>query len=125
MQTSPSVARRFVERFALIAFTLYHLPLFLNNYPSLGGGGFNDTGLAPRWGHVFTPPGVWIARHLFHIAGPLTRDFQGDNGDVAEEFGRLLLCVVLAAATALWWTAADRRRPPGPHPDRRGARAGG
>jgi hypothetical protein len=54
---------------------------------------------------------VWIARHLFRIAGPLTRDFQGDNGDVAEEFGRLLLCVVIAAVAALWWTTADRRKP--------------
>ena len=32
------IARRFAERFGLIAFGLYHLPLFLNNYPSLGGG---------------------------------------------------------------------------------------
>lgn len=105
------VARRLAERFALIAFALYHLPLFLNNYPSLGGGGFNDTGLAPRWGHVFTPPGVWVARHVFHLAGPMPRAYQGDNGDVAEEFGRLLLCVVIGAVVAMVWTAVDRRRP--------------
>lgn len=37
------VARRLLERFALIAFGLYHVPLFLNNYPSLGGGGASDT----------------------------------------------------------------------------------
>ena len=49
------VPRRVLERFALIAFAFYHIPLFLNNYPSLGGGGFND-GLAVRWGHLFTPP---------------------------------------------------------------------
>jgi len=60
--TSPhSVIRRLAERFALIAFGLYHIPLFLNNYPSLGGGGFNDTGLAPRWGRIFTIPSIWVA----------------------------------------------------------------
>ena len=72
-----SVARRLLERFALIAFGLYHVPLFLNNYPSLGGGGFNDDGLAPRWGHVFTPPGVWVARHVFHLTGPMPNRVSG------------------------------------------------
>lgn len=108
---SPGVVRRFLERFALIAFALYHLPLFLNNYPSLGGGGFNDTGLAVRWGRVFTPAGVWVAHHIFHIAGPMPNGYRGDNGDVAEEFGRLLLAVVIGLAGALSWTSADRRRP--------------
>ncbi len=57
-----SLALRALERFAFIAFALYHLPLFVNNYPSLGGGGFNNTGLAPKWGHVFTPVGIgWRA----------------------------------------------------------------
>lgn len=105
-----SVARRFLERFALIAFALYHLPLFVNNYPSLGGGGFNDNGLAVRWGHVFTPPGIWVAHHIFHISGPMPNGYRGDNGDVAEEFGRLLLGVVIGAVAALWWTRSDRRK---------------
>ncbi|MDG6146496.1 hypothetical protein NF717_12705, partial [Lactococcus formosensis] len=30
-----SVAFRFLQRFALITLGLYHVPLFLNNYPSL------------------------------------------------------------------------------------------
>jgi len=107
---SGGVTRRFLERFALIAFALYHLPLFLNNYPSLGGGGFNDTGLAVRWGHVFTPAGVWVAHHIFHIAGPMPNGYRGDNGDVAEEFGRLLLAVVIGLVASLWWTSADGRR---------------
>ena len=105
------VVRRFLERFALIAFALYHVPLFLNNYPSLGGGGFNDTGLAVRWGHVFTPAGVWVAHHIFHIAGAMPNGYRGDNGDVAEEFGRLLLAVVIGLVAAASWTIADRRRP--------------
>jgi len=103
--------RRVLERFALVAFGLYHLPLFLNNYPSLGGGGFNDNGLAVRWGHLFTPPGIWVARHLFHVAGPMPNGSRGDNGDVAEEFGRLVLCVAIAVVVAVWWTLADRRKP--------------
>jgi hypothetical protein len=106
-----STLRRFGERFALIAFALYHVPLFLNNYPSLGGGGFNDSGLAVRWGHVFTPAGVWAAHHIFHIAGPMPNGHRGDNGDVAEEFARLLLAVVIGLVGAAWWTSADRRRP--------------
>ena len=109
---SVGVGRRLLERFALIAFGLYHLPLFLNNYPTLGGGGFNDDGLAVRWGHVFTVPGIWVARHLFHIAGPMPRGSAGDNGDVSEEYARLLLCVVLGIAGAIAWTIADRRRSP-------------
>jgi uncharacterized membrane protein YphA (DoxX/SURF4 family) len=103
--------RRAIERFALVVFALYHLPLFLNNYPSLGGGGFDDTGLAAQWGHVFTPPGVWVARHVFHMQGPMPSAYQGDNGDVGEEFGRLLLALVLGALAAAVWTIADRRRP--------------
>ncbi|MEO7086349.1 MAG: hypothetical protein ABI442_03490 [Gemmatimonadaceae bacterium] len=106
-----STGRRLLERFALIAFALYHVPLFLNNYPSLGGGGFEETGLAIRWGHVFTPAGVWVARHVFHMTGPMPGAYQGDNGDVGEEWGRLLLSVVIAAIASLVWTAADRRRP--------------
>jgi hypothetical protein len=108
---SVSAARRLLERFALIVFGLYHLPLFLNNYPTLGGGGFNEDGLAVRWGHVFTVPGIWIARHLFHITGPMLRGSVGDNGDVSEEYARLLLCVLLGIAGAIAWTIADRRRP--------------
>ncbi len=107
------VARRLLERCALIAFALYHVPLFLNNYPSLGGGGFNDDGLAPRWGHVFTPAGVWVARHMFHMTRIMPQAYSGDNGDVGEEFGRLLLAVAIAVVGALVWTAADRRRPRG------------
>jgi len=106
-----SLTRRLLERFALIALGLYHIPLFLNNYPSLGGGGFNDDGLAVRWGHVFTPPGVWVARHVFHMTGPMPTAYQGDNGDVGEEFGRLLLAVGIAVVGAVLWTAADRKRP--------------
>ena len=106
-----SAARRLLERFALIAFGLYHLPLFLNNYPTLGGGGFGENGLAVRWGHVFTVPGMWIARHVFQITGPMAQGSTGDNGDVSEECARLLLCVLLGIAGAIAWTIADRRRP--------------
>jgi hypothetical protein len=107
------VTRRTLERFALIAFGLYHVPLFLNNYPSLGGGGFSDDGLAARWGHVFTPVGAWVARYLFHMTGPMPFAYQGDNGDVGEEFGRLLLSVAIASLGAAVWTWADRKRPGG------------
>ena len=103
--------RRLAGRFALIGFALYHLPLFLNNYPSLGGGGMRESGLAISWGHVFTPPGIWVAHHVFHVAGAMPNGYRGDNGDVAEEFGRLLIAVVIAAVGAVAWTWADRRRP--------------
>ena len=106
-----SVIRRFAERFALIAFGLYHIPLFLNNYPSLGGGGFNDTGLAPLWGRIFTIPSIWVAKVVFHIAKP--GGATGDNGDASEEYARLLICVVVGAIGAIAWTMADRRRPRG------------
>jgi hypothetical protein len=107
---SDGVLRRLVERFAFIAFALYHLPLFLNNYPSLGGGGASEKGLAIAWGRLFTPPGAWVARHLFHMTGPMPYAYQGDNGDVGEEFGRLLLSILIAALGAAAWTFADRRR---------------
>ena len=105
-----SLTRRLVERFALITLALYHLPLFLNNYPSLGGGGM-DTGLAVSWGHVFTPPGMWVARHILGATGPMPSGNQGDNGDVAEEFGRLLLAVTIGVIGAICWSLADRKRP--------------
>ena len=110
MNGAPALPRRLAERFGLIAFGLYHLPLFLNNYPSLGGGGF-PTGLAVSWGHVFTIPGIWLARRLFHMTGPLTMASAGDNGDVGEEFARLILGTAIAAVAAIVWTVADRRRP--------------
>src|SRR4051812_6575510 len=103
--------RRLAERFALIGFALYHLPLLLNNYPSLGGGGMREGGLAISWGHIFTPPGIWVAHHVLRIAGAMPNGYRGDNGDVAEEFGRLLIAVVIAAVGAIGWTWADRRRP--------------
>jgi hypothetical protein len=105
-------ARRLSERFAFVALGLYHLPLFLNNYPSLGGGGF-DEGLAVSWGHIFTWPGIWLARVLFGMTGPMTRASAGDNGDVGEEFARLILAVAVGALVAIAWTWADRRRPRG------------
>ena len=108
---SHHVVRRLIERFALVAFGLYHLPLFLNNYPSFGGGGMSEKGLALSWGHVFTLPGIWVARHVFGLTGPMPNGSRGDNGDVAEEFGRLLLAVVIAVVVAACWTIADRRRP--------------
>ena len=101
---------RLAERFALIGFGLYHIPLFLNNYPSLGGGGMREEGLAISWGHVFTPPGIWVAHHVLHVAGAMPNGYRGDNGDVAEEFGRLLIAVVIAAVVAVGWTWADRRK---------------
>ena len=106
-----SATRRLLERFALIAFGLYHIPLFVNNYPSLGGGGFNDTGLAARWGRIFTVPSIWVAKTLFHIAKP--GNAAGDNGDASEEYARLLICVVVGAIGAIAWTLADRERPRG------------
>jgi hypothetical protein len=90
---------------------LYHLPLFVNNYPSLGGGGFNDTGLAARWGRIFTIPSIWVAKVVFHIAKP--GGATGDNGDTSEEYARLLICVVVGVIGAIVWTLADRRRPRG------------
>jgi len=105
------MTRRLLERCTLIVFGLYHIPLVLNNYPSLGGGGFNDTGLAPQWGRIFTIPSIWVAKTVFHIAKP--SGATGDNGDVSEEFARLLICVVVGIVGAIAWTLADRRRPRG------------
>jgi hypothetical protein len=107
-----SLTRRVAERFALVAFGLYHLPLFLNNYPSLGGGsgGFSE-GPAVSWGHVFTRPGIGLARVLFGMTGPTTMASAGDNGDVGEEFARLILSAVTGVVVAIVWTTADRERP--------------
>ncbi len=103
-----TAARRFVERFALIAFALYHVPLFLNNYPSLGGGGFSGDGLAISWGHVFTQPGIWVARNVFHITSAMNGADAGDNADIAEEYARLLIAVVFGIFGALVWTLRDK-----------------
>jgi hypothetical protein len=107
----PSIWRRLVSRFALIAFSLYHIPLFLNDYPTLGGDGFRDDGPAHVWGHIFGQVGLWVARNVFGMAGPMPAALDGDNGDTAEEFCRLLVGVVIALIVAIAWTIADRRRP--------------
>jgi hypothetical protein len=112
--TGPAVYRRLAGRFALLAFGLYHLPLVLNDYPSLGGGGIRDQGLAHTWGHVFTPPGVWVARHVLGLTGAMPAAYEGDNGDVGEEFGRLLLGIAIALVASIAWTIADRRKPRSP-----------
>src|SRR4051812_38004945 len=97
VEVTPSPWRRFVERFALLAFAFYHVPLFVNAYPSLGGGGGgSETDLAVRWGHVFAPLGAWVAQHVLGL-GPSGPDaLSGDNGDVGEEYGRLLAGLLLA-----------------------------
>jgi hypothetical protein len=103
--------RRLAARFAFLAFALFHLPLLLNNYPTLGGGGFGDDGISQQWGRVFGQVGLWVARHVFGMTGPMPYALGGDNGDTAEEYCRLLVGVVIAALAAGIWTAADRRRP--------------
>lgn len=105
-----SVGRRLLGRFALVAFALYHLPLLLNNYPSLGGGGFNE-GLSVTWGHVFGQVGLWVARHVFQQTGPMPDALRGDNGDTTEEYCRLLVGAAIAVIAAVIWVAVDRRRP--------------
>jgi len=106
-----SWVRRLISRFALLAFGLFHLPLIPNDYPTLGGGGFRPDGLSRAWGEVFGQVGLWVARHIFGRTGPMPEGLSGDNGDTAEEYGRLLVAVVVAAIAAAIWTAADRRRP--------------
>lgn len=108
---APGIWRRLIGRFALVAFALYHLPLFINNYPSLGGGGFRGDGLSVAWGHVFGQVGLWVARHVLHQAGPMPAALSGDNGDTTEEYCRVLVTVVVAALAAVIWVAVDRRRP--------------
>jgi hypothetical protein len=108
---APGPARRLAARFALLAFGLYHLPLIVNDYPSLGGGGFRDEGLSRAWGHVFGQLGLWIARHVFGVTRDMSAGLSGDNGDTVEEYCRLLAGVVIAAIAATIWTLADRRRP--------------
>ncbi len=107
--TPPGALRRLAQRFALLAFALYHVPLFLNDYPVFGG--LRQDGLAHRWGHVFTRVGLWVAHRVFHLTGPMTSAAEGDNGDTCEEYCRLLTGIVIAALFALAWTLADRRRP--------------
>jgi hypothetical protein len=106
-----SLPRRLLGRFALLAFALYHVPLFINDYPTFGGGGFRRDGLAHAWGHVFGQVGLWVARHVFGMTEPMPSALEGDNGDTAQEFCRLLVGVVLAAGVAVGWVIADRRRP--------------
>jgi len=99
--TSPhSVIRRLAERFALIAFGLYHIPLFLNNYPSLGGGGFNDTGLAPLWGRSAIAVGSLIATGSpSQITGAAGRFASADCGAaVSTSFASRLFRVMSAGA---------------------------
>src|SRR4051794_27515268 len=105
-----SVWRRLIGRFALLAFALYHLPLVVNDYPSLGGGGFGN-GLSVRWGQVFGQVGLWVARHVFQRTGPMPDALRGDNGDTTAEYGRLLAGAAIAVIAAVIWVAADRRRP--------------
>jgi hypothetical protein len=105
------MARRWIVRWALIAFGLYHLTMLPNDYPSFGGGGFRDEGLAISWGHVFGQVGVWVAHTWFGLDGPMPAGLSGDNGDTAEEFARLLVGVVIAIVAASIWTWADRKRP--------------
>ncbi len=107
---APGVWRRLAGRFALIAFALYHLPLVLNDYPSLGGGGLGE-GPSVTWGHVFSQVGLWVARHVFHRTAPMPDALRGDNGDTTAEYCRLLVGVVIAALAAAIWVAVDRRRP--------------
>lgn len=101
-----SLARRLATRFALLAFALYHIPLVLNAYPTLGGVDERDLGHA--WGRVFGQLGLWVARHVFGRTGDLSDALSGSVSDSSAEYGRLLVGVVLAAAVAILWSLADR-----------------
>jgi hypothetical protein len=107
----PGTLRRLAARFALIAFGLFHLPLLLNNYPTFRSGGFRTEGISQAWGNVYGQVGLWVARNVFGLTGPMPYALTGDNPDTAEEYCRLLVAVVIAALAAAIWTAADRRRP--------------
>ncbi|HET9624907.1 MAG TPA: hypothetical protein VFP84_26245 [Kofleriaceae bacterium] len=108
---APSTPRRLIARFALLAFGLYHVPLVLNAYPSFGGGGAAEHGLAVSWGHIFGHVGLWVARHVLGFTGPMTYALSGDNGDTGSEIGRVVLGLAIAVVAAAIWTAADRARP--------------
>ncbi|HEX4417090.1 MAG TPA: hypothetical protein VH165_04280 [Kofleriaceae bacterium] len=114
----PGPVRRLAARFALLAFGFYHVPLFLNDYPMFGGGGGETDGLSQAWGQIFGQVGLWIARHVFRLTGPMPNALDGDNGDTSEEYARLLVGVAIAAIAAVIWTIADRRRPRAPWVER-------
>ena len=59
---------------------------------------------------VARPLAPWVAIHVFHLSGPVTRYQVTGSGDTTLDYIQNLIDVVFAVAGALVWSILDRKR---------------
>jgi hypothetical protein len=114
-----SLLRRVLFRFAFVYLILYCWPEagrsnLLDAIPSYGDGAGNEddslglTKLAEAPFHALTP---WVAVHIFHRHGAITKYHLTGSGDTTLDYVLAFCFATIAAFATLIWSLLDRRRP--------------
>lgn len=96
-----SPLQKIAFRFFMIFFLLY---IFFNPN-ALEGYTFGLFNIYIQPFHAFIP---WLAKHVLHLAKPITA-FTGGSGDTTYDYVILLFLTTLSAAGAIIWSIADRK----------------
>ncbi len=110
--------RRITFRFAFVYLILYCWPeagrsSLLDAIPALGPGSANDsdTQILTRWleapSHALN---TWVATHIFHLTGAVTRYHVTGSGDTTLDYIQVFCFAVIAIIAAAIWSILDRRR---------------
>jgi hypothetical protein len=113
-----SLANRILFRFAFVYFALYCWPeagrtSLLDAIPNFGIGAENENDsvplikLAEAPFHALNP---WVAVHIFHLHGPITKYHPTGSGDTTLDYIAVFCFAAIAAFATLIWSLLDRRR---------------
>lgn len=113
-----SLAGRILFRFAFVYLVLYCWPeagrtSLLDAIPNFGIGAGNEndsvslTKAAEAPFHALTP---WVAVHIFHLHGPVTKYHPTGSGDTTLDYIMVFCFAAIAVLATLLWSFLDRRR---------------
>jgi len=113
-----SLASRVLFRFAFVYLVLYCWPeagrtSLLDAIPNFGIGAENENDsvslikLAEAPFHALTP---WVAVHIFHLHGPVTKYHPTGSGDTTLDYIMAFCFAAIAVFATLLWSFLDRRR---------------
>jgi hypothetical protein len=113
-----SLISRILFRFAFVYLILYCWPergrtSLLDAIPSFGLGALDDgdslglVKLAEAPFHALSP---WVAVHVFHLTGAVTKYHPTGSGDTTLDYVSVFCFASIAVFATLIWSALDRRR---------------
>jgi hypothetical protein len=113
-----SLLNRVLFRFAFAYLTLYCWPeagrtSLLDAIPNVLLGALNDSGqgitkLIQAPFHALSP---WVAIHIFHLTGPVTKYHPTGSGDTTLDYVMVFCFAAIALFATVVWSLLDRRRP--------------